>query len=173
MKNTFKGITLLLSAVALLFVACDKESMTTNQDTSEFQTDLRASDDNFTAQLSGDNEVPPNESAAVGVAVVKIAKDESSISYRLIVSNADSVAASHFHLAPAGENGGVVAVLYDGPMVESQNGLLAEGTIEAGDVVGDLAGDLDALIVAIRDGNIYVNVHTAAYPGGEVRGQVD
>lgn len=173
MKKTIKGIALLMSAVALLLVACDKKSMTMSENQSELQTDLRASDYNFTAQLSGANEVPPNESDGVGVTVVKISRDESSISYRLIVSNIDSVTASHFHMAPPGENGGVVAFLYDGPLVENQNGILAEGTIEAGDVIGGLAGDLDALIMAIRDGNIYVNVHSTEYPGGEVRGQVD
>src|SRR5690606_1985361 len=130
----------------------------------------RASDYNFTAVLSGVNEVPPNDSEMRGVAVVQIARDESAISYKLIVSNADSLTASHFHLAPAGVNGGVVAFLYGGPTTGVQNGILAEGTITEEDVIGSLAGDLSALINAIRNDSIYVNVHSVVFPGGEIRG---
>ncbi|NNK61375.1 MAG: CHRD domain-containing protein, partial [Flavobacteriaceae bacterium] len=52
------------------------------------------------------------------------------------------------------------------------NGVLAQGVITAEDVVGALAGDLDALIQAIKDGMIYVNVHTEGIPSGELRGQL-
>ena len=53
------------------------------------------------------------------------------------------------------------------------NGRLASGSIQAGDLINDLAGHpLEDLIVAIEDGNAYVNVHTVAHPGGEIRGQL-
>jgi hypothetical protein len=35
------------------------------------------------------------------------------------------------------------------------------------------AGDLEALLAALRAGAIYVNVHTAAFTAGEIRGQLD
>lgn len=157
-----------------LMTACEKETLTnvlSNGRSDEVA--VRTLDFNFTANLSGENEVPPNASDATGVCIVKIAKDESSISYRLIVSNADSVTASHFHVAAEGVNGPVAAFLFGGPITGTQNGILAEGTITADDVIGPLAGDLDALINATRAGYIYVNVHTVAIPAGEVRGQVD
>jgi CHRD domain-containing protein len=52
------------------------------------------------------------------------------------------------------------------------------GTITAADVIGPTGqgiapGELDELISAIRAGFAYANVHTATYPGGEIRGQFD
>jgi hypothetical protein len=53
------------------------------------------------------------------------------------------------------------------------NGILVEGTATAADVSGPLAGDLDALIAAMRAGDTYVNVHTVEFRPGEIRGQID
>jgi len=174
MKN-FPSILVLLVMGLSFLVACQKESLSpelVNDKGSPAPLETR-SDNNFAAPLSGANEVPPNESDAHGVIIVKIAPDESSIDYKLIVSNADNVVAAHFHLAPEGVNGPVVAHLFGGPVVESQNGLLSEGTITAANVVGPLAGNLQALIDTLRSGYIYTNVHTLVLPGGEIRGQVD
>ncbi|MDZ7691457.1 MAG: CHRD domain-containing protein [Balneolaceae bacterium] len=107
-----------------------------------------------------------------------MSKDGSSIDYKLIVANIDNVRMAHIHNAPAGQNGGVVVWLYpDSPppqLIEGRfQGVLAEGTITADDLVGSLAGQsLAALIEEMRAGNTYVNVHTTQNPGGEVRGQI-
>jgi outer membrane receptor for monomeric catechols len=54
------------------------------------------------------------------------------------------------------------------------NGVLAEGTITADNLVGTLAGQsLGVLIEMIKAGNAYVNVHTSQFPPGEIRGQID
>jgi hypothetical protein len=173
MKHMLLKLIVPIMAIALM-TACEKESFSDDL-TRERATpvDVRASDFNFTASLAGYNEVPPTNSNAAGECIVRIAKDESSIYYKLIAANIDDVTASHFHMAPEGVNGGVVAFLFSGPQPGPQNGILAEGTITAADVINALEGDLDALIDAIREGNIYVNVHTTANPGGEIRGQVD
>jgi hypothetical protein len=53
-------------------------------------------------------------------------------------------------------------------------GTLGEGTITAASLVGGLLGQpLSALVDAMRAGNTYVNVHTLAFPPGEIRGQID
>jgi hypothetical protein len=52
------------------------------------------------------------------------------------------------------------------------NGILVEGTATAADVSGPLAGDLAALVSAMRSGETYVNIHTVAYRPGEIRGQI-
>jgi hypothetical protein len=140
----------------------------------------------FTANLSAGEEVPTNDSLGRGQAIFKLSKDGLTLEYKLVVANIENVVASHIHIAPAGQNGAVVAFLYGtmpaggGPF----NGVLAEGTITAADLVGSLAGQpLSALIAEIEAGNAYVNVHTndgvaptntgpGDIPGGEIRGQI-
>jgi hypothetical protein len=137
-----------------------------------------ASPRNFVAQLKGANEVPPVATRAVGVAKFKLSKDGNSISYKLNVANIENVTQAHIHLAPAGANGGVVVWLYpSGPPAQlipgRFQGTLATGTITAANLVGGLAGgSMDDLLAHMRAGGAYVNVHTSAFPGGEIRGQI-
>lgn len=133
---------------------------------------------NFVAPLEGAQEVPPVETRARGMAHFQLSRDGSEISYRLIVANIEDVLMAHIHLSPIGQNGGVVVWLYpDGPppqLIEGRSaGVLATGTITSDDLVGDLGGEaLDDLLDAMRSGGAYVNVHTSANPGGEIRGQI-
>jgi hypothetical protein len=133
---------------------------------------------NFRTHLNGENEVPAAETNARGQAVFKVSKDGSSIDYKLIVANIENVTMAHIHLAPAGVNGPVVVWLYpDAPppqLIEGRfQGVLAEGTFTAENLVGPMAGaTLDDLVEAIEAGNTYVNVHTGQFPAGEVRGQI-
>jgi hypothetical protein len=130
------------------------------------------------APLSGAEEVPAVDTNARGVGVVKVSADGKSLSYKLIVANIENVLQAHIHVAPAGENGPVVAFLYpSGPppvlIPGRSDGVLASGTITAANLVGPLAGEsLDVLVDEIREGNTYVNVHTTQFPGGEIRGQL-
>lgn len=143
-------------------------------------TIARAAPRTVTAHLSGDQEVPAVETNATGQTILRVARDGESIHYKLIVANIENVFMAHLHLAPAGQNGPIVTWLYpeDGPPSElipgRTDGILARGTITADDLVGPLADqELDRLVDEIADGMIYVNVHTTAHPGGEVRGQLD
>lgn len=133
---------------------------------------------NFQAHLSGAFEVPAVVTQATGQAVFQVSPDGSSLHYRLIVANLDNTLQAHIHLAPIGTNGPVVAFLYPSapPAVlipGTFNGVLAEGDITAADLRGPLAGlTIDDLVANLASGNAYVNVHTTANPGGEIRGQV-
>ncbi len=134
--------------------------------------------ENFRAHLTGDAEVPPVETKAQGQAIFQLSKDGDELHYKLIVANIENVLMAHIHMAPVGENGGVVAWLYpDGPpplLIEGRfQGVLAEGVITAEDLVGALEGEkLTDLVSQMRSGNAYVNVHTLANPPGEIRGQI-
>jgi Asp-tRNA(Asn)/Glu-tRNA(Gln) amidotransferase A subunit family amidase len=125
----------------------------------------------FTAQLTGDEEVPPSGSDATGSAAFTL--DGDSMQYTLNVTNIYNVTAAHIHVAPAGVNGPVVVPLFSGNATGLVDGVLAEGTITADDLAGPLAGmTMDDLVAEIDSGNTYVNVHTSAFPGGEIRGQI-
>jgi hypothetical protein len=132
----------------------------------------------FKAHLSGENEVPAVDTVAQGQAIFKLSDDGTQLHYKLIVANLENTLQSHIHVGAAGANGGVVAFLYPSAppaqLIEGRfSGVLAEGVITAADLRGSLAGmSLDALVAQMAAGNTYVNVHTVAYPGGEIRGQV-
>ena len=138
---------------------------------------------NYSVHLDGDTEVPANASQAAGQAVFQLSRDGTSLEYMLIVANLDNPVAAHIHVGPTGVNGPVVANLFSGvPGGGTANGVIAEGTITAANLVGPLAGQpLSALVEALNSGNAYVNVHTndgvpptgtgpGDLPGGEIRG---
>jgi hypothetical protein len=82
---------------------------------------------------------------------------------------------AHIHVGGEDENGPVVAFLF-GPVAPGGRsaGTLARGEITAADLVGPLAGQpLSALVAEIESGDAYVNVHTAEYPMGEIRAQIE
>ena len=167
--------------VSLILVSCSSESMDLQNEPSAQELSAKSSLEakkaslKFNTSLKGSNEVPANESNAVGQAIVTIAEDGSWIHYKVTVANLENVTMAHFHLAPAGTNGAPVVWLYDnrgGQPAGPSNGVLAEGTITEADLIGGLAGNMDGLIDNIRNGNIYVNVHSTMYPGGEIRGQL-
>lgn len=141
---------------------------------------------NFVAPLKGEQEAPPVDTNATGLAKFQLSADGTVLSYKLIVANIDNVVASHIHIAPAGQNGSVVLFLYGSvaPGGGPSNGILAQGTKTAANLVGSLAGQpLSDLISLMSAGNAYVNVHTndgeappntgpGDFPGGEIRGQI-
>ncbi|MDQ3998415.1 MAG: CHRD domain-containing protein [Gemmatimonadota bacterium] len=147
---------------------------------------------NLGTHLTGDEEVPARPTLAQGQAIFRVSDDERSVSYKLIVANIENVFMAHIHLAPAGTNGMIVVWLHPSTAVAPGlvgqgriDGVIAEGTFTAANLVGPLANQpLSALLAAIRSGGTYVNVHTndgvaptntgpGDFPGGELRGQLD
>lgn len=112
----------------------------------------------FSATLNAATEVPPKESNGTGIVQVNYDTDTKVMNYTVNYSALTGPAtAAHFHgPAAAGVNAGV-AVPVKGALVSP-----IEGTATLTD---DQAKDLLA-------GMWYFNVHTAANPGGEIRGQV-
>lgn len=137
--------------------------------------------DKFVAPLSGAGEVVGGgggdigfvDSAATGLARFKLNKAGDELRYSLVVDSIVDAVQSHIHLGPPDVNAPVVVFLF-GPSAPGGlfSGQLASGVITESDLIGPLAGDFDALVEALRTGSAYVNVHTVANPGGEIRGQV-
>ena len=141
----------------------------------------------WTARLKGSNEVPANDSRAHGAATFRIVWGDSigtttsgedslaieSIEYRVRVSNLNDLTAGHIHSGAEGVVGPVVVDLHATTTTGRSSGVVAEGTIRASDLTGTLTGmTLWDLVRLLRSGDAYVNLHTTAYPGGEIRGQV-
>ena len=140
----------------------------------------------YTATLSAAEEVPTNASTATGQATFQLSADGQSLTYRLTVNNIQNVTAAHIHIGARGENGPVVLPLF-GPSPAgggARSGMLSEGTAQASNLSGQLAGQpLSALVAQMDAGRAYVNVHTdngqappnqgpGDLPGGEIRGQI-
>lgn len=131
----------------------------------------------FEIPLTGAEAVPPVETAATGTFFLYLEAQPNgsfNISYKLDVSNIVDVTAAHVHLGAKGVEGEVVFPLYGGPeKAGSFTGTLAEGAFDAAGLTGSLAGKtIPELAALVLQGQTYVNVHTKAYPGGEIRGQI-
>lgn len=112
----------------------------------------------FTTQLRGANEVPPIVSAGSGSVDAAFNKDTMKLSWKVNYSGmTGNPTAGHFHgPAAVGANAGV-ALGWTNPIT---NGMEGSATLTAAQ-----AADLMA-------GKWYANIHTAANPGGELRGQM-
>jgi hypothetical protein len=106
--------------------------------------------------LSGSQEVPPVTTSATGSGTITIAADQS-ISGSIKTTGVKATAA-HIHMGAPGANGEVILTL-------TKAG-------EDGWTVGPGAKLQDLHFQAFKDGRLYVNVHSAANPGGEIRGQI-
>ncbi len=127
------------------------------------------------APLTGAEEVPPVETAALGAAVFRLSADGTRLNFGIIVGRIEAVTQAHIHLGVRGENGPIAAFLFG--FVEASpsiNGVLLKGVITDDDVLAPAGfeGTLAALVERMRSGGTYVNVHTAAHPAGEIRGQI-
>lgn len=128
------------------------------------------------ALLTPDQEVqtPAVASDARGHAALRLGTD--AIEYRLAVAPlpATAVTAAHIHVGSPDTNGPVIFSLFDrnldGDFTAPRDGTLTAVNLQARPEIG-IAGFADA-VAAILAGNAYVNLHTAAYPAGELRGQL-
>jgi hypothetical protein len=110
----------------------------------------------FTAKLDGAQEVPPNPSLATGTAFFVMDQLANTLTYEIQFHGLTSAeTAAHIHgFAPPGVNAGIQLNLGTG------NPKSGTWNYAAGD---------EASIIA---GLTYVNIHTANFPGGEIRGQI-
>lgn len=115
----------------------------------------------FSAKLTGANQVPSIAVDGVGIATFTLNEDMDSLSVNISASGlTGGITGIHIHAGSPTENGGVVVNMTD--------------WIEGNRVVGVITGgDLTSeLIENLLWGNYYVNLHTEANAGGELRGQI-
>lgn len=112
----------------------------------------------FKATLDGKSESPPTTSSGTGTADIDYDATSKKLSWKITYSGLTGPAtAAHFHgPAEAGKNAGVAVP------IPNAGTSPVEGS----------ATLTDAQAKDLTDGKLYVNVHTAANPAGEIRGQV-
>ena len=138
----------------------------------------------FAASLDGFQEVPSISTAARGSFRAQLT--DGGIAWRLRYEGIEggAVQQAHIHLGQPGVNGGVSAFLCSN-LAGAPAGVqpcpappaTLTGTITPDGVVGPAAqgiapGEFDELLRAMAAGVTYANVHSATYPAGEIRGQV-
>ncbi|MBR1172049.1 MULTISPECIES: CHRD domain-containing protein [Bradyrhizobium] len=117
-----------------------------------------ASAEKLKATLDGKSEVPANTSSATGTADLDYDAASKKLSWTVTYSGLSGPAtAAHFHgPAEAGKNAGVAVAIPNA----ASSPVKGEATLT------------DAQAADLLGGKYYINIHTAANPGGEIRGQV-
>ena len=122
--------------------------------------------------------MPSVTTTASGTASFWLTPDGTQIRYTLTVDALSNVTMAHLHLGALGKNGPPVVWLYPSAPPAKEiaglsNGVLSEGSINADNLVGPMAGkSIGDLVAAIKANDIYVNVHTRDHADGEIRGQL-
>jgi hypothetical protein len=140
----------------------------------------------YNAQLSGTNENPANASPGTGLGIVTIDDVLDTMRVQAFFSGLlGTTTASHIHCcAPAGTNAGVATQTpffvgfpigvtsgtYDNTFDMTLTGSFNVSFVTANG--GTAAGAFAALIAGLNAGDAYLNIHTTAFPGGEIRGQL-
>jgi hypothetical protein len=106
--------------------------------------------------LTGAQEVPPVSTSASGRSTISVASDRS-VSGAIMVSGMEPTAA-HIHQGAMGANGPVIL-----PLAKTATTTFS---VPAG------AKLTDSQYAALKEGKLYLNVHSAAHPGGEIRLQM-
>ncbi len=146
LKSLLKPVTLYMCVGALFFaVSCKEDTQTPVADNVEFNN----------ISISAPQEVPLTNSLAVGTLTVKYDKNSNKMDYTITYSGLTPTA-MHFHKGAVGVAGGVEQEV-KGPYSSGMTGMLTLTDAQETDLLAN---------------NWYLNVHSAASPGGEIRGQV-
>ncbi len=135
---------------------------------------------NFEARLTGKQEV--SEQNTTGNGAIQIIFNQAYRFVDVVVKFnrlEGELTGAHFHCARAGENGPVAfGLVGPGPLGAEGNtiiGRLRNSDYSGADclnAVGRTINNIASLAFAMREGLIYLNIHSSAFPGGEIRGQI-
>lgn len=118
----------------------------------------------LTAEITASQEVPATTSPAVGEAVMKYDMDTNTFDLEVRLKNfADDITGSHIHEGDAGSNGAPVVDL-GSESAYKRSGERVRLKVKDGQYLGDVG--------MLLTGGAYLNLHTAEFPGGAIRGQL-
>jgi len=128
----------------------------------------------YAAELRGSNETPANQSGAFGSALVTIDPANSTITFDENQSGVGSPTVSHIHRGAAGIGGPVIINFVTGtsPFVFQGTRASGSGAISTFQSSSFTPADLTGLSNPSTASGFYVNYHSSAFPGGEIRGQL-
>jgi hypothetical protein len=144
--NQFNYLSLLFT-VCLFFTGCNNNDDDMPENLIQFSN----------ISINGAEEVPPNNSTALGTFNGTYDKTTKILSYNLTFTGIEPTN-MHFHKGAPGVNGGVEIGISEAPFVSPINSATPALTEEQ---------EVDLLA-----GNWYVNIHSAEFPAGEIRGQL-
>ena len=174
------SVSVSLVVLSLAHIACKEVSLPV------------VASEEFTATLSGANQVPPVTTTASGSALFAVSLD-TFLTFRVEVAALDTPTVAYLQEGAAGDTGAIILTLYPGPTrntVGYTGPLVGTGTT----VVTTRGGEqrvpsqltqlpasygatprarFDALVARMRAGTVYVNVRSRRNPSGELRGQVN
>ncbi|MEP7001947.1 MAG: CHRD domain-containing protein [bacterium] len=123
----------------------------------------------YVATLTGSREIPPVVTAASGSATFTLVGQ--TVTYTVLASGfSTTLTVGHALIGPAGTTGLVIVPL----TIIAQSGTVASGSLDLSVPItfGNVTISGDSLRTLFETGKAYVNLHTAAHPGGEIRGQI-
>ncbi|MFY9870292.1 MAG: CHRD domain-containing protein [Candidatus Nitrosopolaris sp.] len=142
----------------------------------------------FSAKLTGENEVPPVSTPATGIANFTTSPDGKSLHYTLSVQHISGVMGAHIHVGTSTQDGPILISLLNSStsasITSNTNGILVKGTVTSSDIRGNLTGkqimphvsmnvsSIPELTNLFTSGNAYGNVHTQQHQNGKIRGQI-
>jgi hypothetical protein len=128
----------------------------------------------YSAQLSGQNEIPALLTSASGTLTLTVTANHASVHYVLSVSKITDLTVARLHQGKTGATGATILTLYGGPTKSGLfSGVLIQGNFTAADFTGPLQGKTMAdFLTLLKSGSIYLNVGTTAHIPGEIRGQI-
>jgi len=126
----------------------------------------------FRAKLDANNEVPPVDSTAEGVATFKVKDD--AIKSKINITGIREVSGAQILMGKIGQNGDpIVDLLKTGEKTETTDGVAIKGNFTASDFEGSMQGkDLSAIQSAMATNQTYVNIMTSDHPDGEASGHI-
>jgi hypothetical protein len=131
----------------------------------------------FTAHLTGDQEVPPTGSPATGMLDLRLSDNDTKLHFRLRAEGMTRIIQSHIHNGAPGTIGPVVGFFFAPTPNTADKAVTGEdfevaGVRTAADFALPTGVTFAAFLADLRSGNTYVNIHSPAHPGGEIRGVI-